>query len=189
MIDKLKADLKIKYIGAAVFLLAASVLEVLAYAFGGVLSVIASRIWLAEGILLLGVFLFNAVKQVIRDIKEKKFIALLCFATLLAIFISCIGNLAISDINPDSCIQVSTGIDSFALADWGYTGKGFLGYPNRQYLIAAIPSVLFGRSVFCLHLGFAFPFLIGLASIYIELRKWVTEHFKCDELLALIPVG
>lgn len=189
MLEKLKADIKSKYIGAAVFLLVTAVLEVLAYAFGGVLSAIASRIWLTEGILLLCVFLFNAVKQVISDIKAKKFMVLICFAALLAIFISCIGNLAVSDINPDSCVQASAGLDSFALPDWGYTGKGFLGYPNRQYLIAAIPSVLFGRSVFCLHLGFAFPFLIGLASIYIELRKWVTEHFKCDELLALIPVG
>ena len=149
MLEKLKADIKSKYIGAAVFLLVTAVLEVLAYAFGGVLSAIASRIWLAEGILLLGIFLFNAVKQVISDIKNKKFMVLICFAVLLAIFISCIGNLAVSDINPDSCVQASAGLDSFALPDWGYTGKGFLGYPNRQYLLAAIPSVLFGRSVFC----------------------------------------
>lgn len=47
-------------------------------------------------------------------------------------------------------------------ADWGFRGQCFLGYPTRGYLIPAIPSILFGRSLFSLHLGGSLFFILGV---------------------------
>ena len=59
--------------------------------------------------------------------------------------------------------------------DWNYTGTAFLGYPNRQYLIAALPAVFLGRSITALHLGFAYPFLIGLVMLFAEIKNWLKD--------------
>ncbi len=41
----------------------------------------------------------------------------------------------------------AAGLRSFEAPDWNYTGKAFLGYPNRQYLVAALPTLVLGRTV------------------------------------------
>ena len=71
--------------------------------------------------------------------------------------------------------------------DWNYTGTAFLGYPNRQYLIAALPAVFLGRSITALHLGFAYPFLIGLVMLFAEIKNWLKD-WGINENLSLIPV-
>ena len=189
MIEKLKLDSKVAYIVTAAILLLTAVLEIFAYSFGGACSVIASRIWFFEGVLLIGVFVFISFKNLFDDILGRKYALVLCFIALLAILCACLGNVAVSDINPDSCTQLADGVNAFQKPDWNYTGKGFLGYQNRQYLIAAIPTLLFGRSVFSLHLGFGFPFLIGVVLLFSELRRWCAEHFKTNEFFALLPAG
>ena len=57
--------------------------------------------------------------------------------------------------------EVAAGLDATQQPGWNYTGVGHLGYPNRQYLIAAVPSLVLGRGLPALRLGFALPFLFG----------------------------
>lgn len=189
MPEKINLNSKTAYIFAVVFLIVTAVFEVLAYRFGNAFSIVASRIWLAEGLLLFAALIGLSMLTLIEDIKSKKIALIICTALLLAFLAGCIGNIYISDINPDSCTQIADGLNSFKQLDWNYTGKGFLGYQNRQYLIAAIPSLIFGRNVFSLHLGFGAPFLAGVLLLIIELRKWCAEHFKTNELFAVLPAG
>ena len=164
-----------------------SVLELLAYCRQGIFSIIASRIWLLTGLFCLAAFLYHAVSTVVNDFKQKNYVIIIGFSVLLVIFFSYIGNLGYADINADAAQQVAAGLNSFSAADWNYTGVAFLGYANRQYIVAALPALLLGRTVFSLHFGFAYPFLIGLTMLFLEFRNWLKEKGQ-NECYAFLPV-
>lgn len=169
------------------YLLGISLLEILAYTQGGLFSVIASRVWLFTGILCFAVFLCSVVMQIVSDMKEKKFFVSIGYLLLIAFLFYFIGNVGYSDINADAAQQVAAGLNSFKASDWNYTGIAFLGYANRQYIIAALPALIFGRNIFTLHLGFASLFLIGLTMMFLEFRNWLKLR-NLSENLALFPV-
>ena len=123
-----------------IYFLVSSMLEILAYAAGGFFAVVAAWAWMITSVILGILFLYNTGKQAYRDIKGKKYFVSFGFLVLVFLFFSFIGNIAYSDINPDAAQQAAAGLDSFASADLNYTGKAFLGYPVRQYTIAAIPA-------------------------------------------------
>lgn len=164
-----------------------ALLEVSAYLYHGVFSLIASRIWIIGGIACAAGVLSYFVKTVILDIREKKLTAVCLLGILLLFLISVIGNLELTEINPDAAQQASAGLASYQTGDFNYTGKAFLGYPNRQYVIAALPAFLFGRSIASLQLGFAFPFFMGLMIFYCGLRKWA-GRLKVNTNLSVLPL-
>lgn len=169
-----------------VYFLISSMLEILAYAAGGIFSILAAWVWLFTACFFGGLFLYYTGKQVYRDIKEKKFFVSFGFLVLVILFFSFIGNISYSDINPDAAQQAAAGLDSFSYADLNYTGKAFLGYPNRQYTIAAIPALLFGRGIWTLHAGFGLYFIVGLTVMFFGLRSWLKSKGMKEEY-ALLP--
>ena len=169
-----------------VYFLISSMLEILAYAAGGVFSVLAAWVWLLTALFLGGLFLYYTGKQVYKDIKGKKYFVSLGFFVLVLLFFSFIGNISYSDINPDAAQQAAAGLDSFSHADLNYTGKAFLGYPERQYTIAAIPALLFGRGIWTLHAGFGLYFIVGLTVLFFGLRTWLKSRDMKEEY-ALLP--
>lgn len=163
-----------------------SALELLAYGLGGIFSIAAAYIWLFSGLFWLGYFLVYAGMKLIEDLKHKKYYIFCFFLILIVYLFSFIGNISFSDINPDSAQQVAAGLNSYYQPDFNYTGTAFLDYPNRQYIIAAFPAFLFGRSVWSLHAGFGILFLIGLSVFFINLREWLIR-LKIKEEYALLP--
>ena len=91
------------------------------------------------------------------------------------------------DVSFESTQQLAAGLNSFTAMDFNYTGVAFLDYASRQYVLNALPALLFGRSVVTLHLGFALPFLIGMTLLYLELRAWL-RHLCLWEEYALLPL-
>ena len=128
------AETKTAFIIVSAYLLLISVLEILAFSKNGAFSVIASRLWLATGILLLAVYVTAFIMQAVSDFKGTHTGEMLCFLLLTGMLCACMGNLQVSDINPDSASQLAAGLDAFTETDWNYTGNAFLGYPCRQYL-------------------------------------------------------
>ena len=169
-----------------VYFLISSMLEILAYAAGGIFSILAAWVWLFTACFFGGLFLYYTGKRVYRDIKEKKLFVSLGFLVLVILFFSFIGNISYSDINPDAAQQAAAGLDSFSHADLNYTGKAFLGYPERQYTIAAIPALLFGRGIWTLHAGFGLYFIVGLTIMFFGLRSWLKSKGMKEEY-ALLP--
>lgn len=169
------------------YFLIISLLEIAAYTRQGFATVAASRIWFITGILLIIIFICQALLTTVTDIKKRKLKCLLGYFLLFIFLCTMIGNLNYADINADAAQQAAAGITAMESPDWNYTGTAFLGYPSRQYILAALPSLILGRSIFAFHLGFAFPFLIGLTLIYFELRKWL-EIKGLKEEYALLPV-
>ncbi len=164
-----------------------STLEILAYQGLDICVVIASRLWLATAGLVFVFALVLIAKLLISDIKRRRipellaFTALFTYLTLLAVIPG------MSALSPEAALQVRAGLDSFSFADLNYTGTAFIGYANRQYLINALPSLLFGRSIAALHMGYALPFMLGLAMIYVELKERL-RTLEYNESLALIPL-
>ncbi len=176
-----------RFVILAVYAVITILLELAAYIFGGVASVIASRVWMAGVVVFVTAFLFTAVYQLILDIKEKRYLIMTVFLLILAFFVIQIGNYGLADLSYESTQQTVAGIEAFDQTDWNYTGKGFIQYPMKQYLINAVPSLVLGRSFFALNLGFALPFLIGLIMLFIDLRRFLAAN-EMDEKYALFPI-
>jgi len=169
------------------YLLFLSVLELLAYNIGRMFSIAASHLWLVTALLCSLLLLVTAIRTFIADIRNRKLFLPVAFLLLLALFCAKIGTLGYSDISYEAALQVAAGLDSFQASDLNYTGVAFLDYANRQYVLNALPALLLGRSVFTLHLGFAYPFLMGMTLLYLELRTRLREE-NIREEYALLPL-
>jgi hypothetical protein len=176
---------KLQYL--TVYFAVISSLELSAYLFRGIFSVIASRVWSLTGVICFITILIYFIKVIIQDLKEEKYLAFLSVIVLTSALVYLIGNLNLTEINPDATQQAAAGLDSFRYGDWNYTGKAFLGYPNRQYIITALPALLFGRSIFTLQLGFAFPFILGMLLLYCAIRSWA-HNLHLDTNLVVLPL-
>ena len=120
------------------------------------------------------------------DFRQRKFLSLVFLAVLLSMLCALVGDLGTAELSFESTQQIAAGLRSFAAPDWNYTGKAFLGYPNRQYLVAALPSLALGRSVVALHLGYALPFLLGVMVLYAGFRKYAAAN-SIDTAFAVLP--
>ncbi len=186
--DGLTGDLNAgKTVVLVCYLAFLGLLEILSYKKVGTVASFTARIWMAFGALCFLVFLVSVVKRTVNDVKNKAWLNIIGILIPVAILFFLIGNTLFSDINPDAAQQAAAGLDSFKQPDWNYTGKAFLGYASRQYLIAAIPSLLFGRSIAMLQLGFGYPFIIGLVMLYFSARDWSKKE-GISEKYAIIPV-
>lgn len=157
------------------------VLELLAYMVGGLFTIIESRLWLLGGILCYGFITICFLKTLYYDVKRKNFVSIVGLLAFIIFFGYFVGNINYSDVNPDATQQMAAGISSFQQKDWNFTGSAFLGYPNRQYVIAAIPALIFGRSIYTLHIGFAIPFFLGMIMMYLGLREWCQKSEVSDK--------
>lgn len=178
---------KKRTIGLMIYFAVISILEILAYRKNGIFSVLASRLWLGTALVLLLLFLCLTAQSIVEDLKNKVYLLPVGFCFIFLLFCYYIGNMGYSDVNADAAQQAAAGVSSFGEADLNYTGVAFLGYANRQYIIAALPTLLFGRSIFSMQFGFAYPFLIGMTLLFLELRAWLKKE-GMNEAFALVPI-
>lgn len=176
-----------KYKVLILYFMILSITECLAYILGSVFSVIALRMWIITGIFFVFSVLCSFISALKQDIYEKKYFSIIFLSILLILLCSIMGNVSIADINPDAAQQAAAGLDSFKSPDFNYTGKAFLGYPARQYIISALPAVLFGRSITTLHMGFGIPFILGILMMYCGIRTWIKSR-NLNTNLAVIPL-
>lgn len=160
-----------------IYFLIVSIMELLAYIQKGeIIRVIASRIWLIGGIFCLITIISYIVATFRSDISQKNTSSIVAIIGILLFLIYLCCSINCSEINPNAAIQAADGLNSFSLSDFNYTGKSFRGYPNRQYVLIAIPAFLFGQSITTLHLGFAIPFMLGLLTMYSGVRHWADKR-------------
>jgi hypothetical protein len=81
-------------------------------------------------------------------------------------------------INSEASQEVQSGYFFFTkFRDLGLFKMGFLGYPTRLYLVAALPSFLWGKSLFTLRMGYGALYVLGYVSFvqgtwrYLESRN------------------
>lgn len=70
-------------------------------------------------------------------------------------------------------------------ADWGYRQSCLFGYPTRQFIIPAIPSLIFGNSLAALNIGGAVYFILGLFLFCRGVQIYSEDYRKNDALTLL----
>jgi hypothetical protein len=99
-----------------------------------------------------------------------------------------LGDIYHLEINYESAGQLASFLKyNIHKPDWAYTLPGYLGYPARQFIIPAIPSLLFGNDVFWLQFGYAILFYSGVLCFFLGVRHYfsIKQH---GELWALFTV-
>src|ERR1051325_872493 len=163
-------------------------LELGAYFTHGVIPVIASRAWAFMGIAYFAATAILIVGALLSDLWKRKFVfALLVIGLGIMVFYR-LGDVYHLAINYESAQQIVSFLkDNIHKPDWGYTAHAFVGYPARQFIIVAIPSLLFGNEVFWLQFGYAILFYSGVLCFFLGVRHYFSlkQH---GELWALFTV-
>ena len=146
-------------------------LEALAYLLHGPFEWAAARLWALGGCGFLavgGLAIARAAAGAIRDrcLTSLVMVLAVSFAALWGI-----SGIEHVQLQHEATQEIADGLDAAQQPGWRYTGIGHLGYPNRQYLVAAVPSLLLGRNLPALRLGFALPFLLGAFLFWAGARE------------------
>lgn len=75
-------------------------------------------------------------------------------------------------------------IDNYA--DYGYNKTCLYGYPSRQYLVPALPSLIFGRSLISLNTGGSIYLILGLLIFSSNALKYLKFSRHGDLITALV---
>lgn len=163
-------------------------LEIAAYLTHGAIPVIASRAWAFMGIAYFAATAILIVGALLSDLRKGKFVfALLVIGLGIMVFYR-LGDIYHLQINYESAKELASFLkDNIHKPDWGYTAGAFVGYPARQFIIVAIPSLLFGNEVLWLQFGYAVLFYSGVLSFFLGVRHYfsIKQH---GELWALFTV-
>lgn len=172
-------------------LLAASVLaaalEFLAYRQHGIFAAAAGRIWVAHSLFFLVSSAVLIGWTLGQDLRDRRFLPLLVFAGLTYLIFAGTGGVEDVNLNGEAAQQLAAGLDLSASRDLGYTKGAFLAYPARQYVVAAVPSMLLGRGIWPLRLGYAIPVWAGMLVCYCGLRA-LFASWGADTRLAAVTV-
>jgi hypothetical protein len=151
-------------------------LEALAFTFKGIFSIAASRAWLLFMLSFFVLILRKVILRLIMDIKSRRFVGPLIMAAMVSVVFYGCGSPNIRWIDYESAQQVAAGLDALTAADFRYTELAFLGYPVRQYIMLALPSVIGGRNMFALHFGFNFIFALSALAMYTGLSEFFMKY-------------
>jgi hypothetical protein len=163
-------------------------LEVAAYRTQGMIPVIASRAWALMGVAYFATTGMLIVGSLLSDLRKGKFVFALLIIGLGTMVFYRLADIYHLQINYESAQQLASFLKfNIDKPDWGYTGNAFVGYPARQFIIAAIPSLLFGNEVFWLQFGYAVLFYSGALCFFLGVRHYfsIKQH---GELWALFTV-
>lgn len=129
------------------------------------LQVAAAWSWLGcSGLVLCWALLFSVAPFFRADFWRSRDLAwyLAAFLIPLGLLLFGINGWEFTQISNECALEVQSGF--FYLTRFGELGPfkiGFLGYPARQYLLAAVPTYLFGKGLFTLRMGFGSLYIVG----------------------------
>jgi len=137
-------------------------LEGLAYLKGGAFSWIAARIWALMGFGFIVLGAREIVRSAADGVRERDVVSLVMVLLVGFAALWGIGGIDHVQLQHEATQEVAWGLEALETPSWYYTKYGHLGYPCRQYLIVAAPSMVLGRGLFGLRLGFALVFFFGV---------------------------
>ena len=147
-------------------------LETLAYTVHGPFEWTAARLWALGGCGFLALGSVAVVRAALSAARDRCLTSLIMVLAIFFVALWGISGVDHVQIQHEATQEIADGLEAAQQPAWSYTGVGFLGYPSRQYLVAAIPSMLLGRGLPALRLGFALPFLFGALLFWAGAREW-----------------
>ncbi|MDR1639148.1 MAG: hypothetical protein LBT59_05575 [Clostridiales bacterium] len=163
-------------------------LEILAYTYKGVFSIVASWIWLAGMVYLFGSSFWLSVSDLVNDFKNKRYIAPVLMIAFCVITFWGAGITGIRWVDYEAAQEIGAGLSSWSTPDRGYMSLSFWGYPTRQYAFLAIPSLVFGKSLLVLNVTFDFIFIASALSMYRGLKSFLAPVMESPGIGASIIV-
>jgi len=117
-------------------------------------------LWLASFVFL-AAFTLRAFGTLLREIPRR---GILTPIMVILWFVLVIVNIPrVKNVSCETTQETAQALNLLESApDWGFQRSAFLGYPARQFVLPALPSLLFGRNVTALHAGGSLYFLLGL---------------------------
>ena len=142
--------------------------------------------WLISQFVLLGYALYSTL-WLIKQAQSKRFRALLLVCAIYLASIVFYTNNVVS-LQHETTQQIGCMMRGFDQVDWLFRKNCFVGYPARQYLLPAMPSVLFGRSLVALQLGGLLYFFIGIAIFAKGVASFLKKN-HAPEVVGAIVIG
>ena len=166
------------------YVVSVSALEVCAYRFKGAFSAVASRVWLLGGAVCLVCSLGKIGSALRRDVRERFFWGI---AAMVLVAVVTFWKIDSFDcfINGEAANQVRQALGHWGQHDLDYTGCAHFCYPSRQYLLAALPTELFGRNIVDLRLSYSWMFFLGMLLFYAGLRQTIRGAANSGYLAAI----
>jgi hypothetical protein len=146
-------------------------LELAAYGLRGGAAWLALAVWAGMGVATLVTSVAVVGRSLAGDLRERRATAVLLLAAAAAVAFWGIGGTRAVRLNLEGTQQVAAALTALHTPAWGYTGTLFIGYPARQFLPVALPTLLLGRNLVSLRLGFALAFVGGLLLFHAGLKR------------------
>lgn len=164
-------------------------LEALAYLKGGAFSWLAARVWALMGLGFVVLGLGEIARSAAGAVRERSLVSLVM--VLVAGFAALwgIGGVDHVQLQHEATQEVAWGLEALETPSWFHTRVGHLGYPGRQYLIVAAPSLVLGRSLVGLRLGFAVVFVFGVLLFWSGARLAWGDRLRGPEAAALAALS
>lgn len=159
----------------------------------------AAWCWMALSGLVLASVAAHAVRSMLRgDFRSDPDLGWYLASLLapMALVLFGVGGYAYTQINSEGVKEVASGLGLLSgRRDLGLFDTAFVGYPARQYLLAAAPSLLLGRGLVALRAGFGGIYLLSYASfmtcawLYLAQRKAWRPMLLAGLAGALVALG
>ncbi len=164
-------------------------LETLAYLKGGPFLWVAARLWALMGLGFLVLAILEIARSVAGAVRERSMVSLVMVLLVGLTTLWGIGGVDHVQLQHEAPQEVTRGLNALGTPSWSYTEARHLGYPDRQYLIVAVPSLVFGRGLLALRLGFALAFFLGVLLFWSGSRALWEEYPRGHEAAALAALA
>ena len=136
--------------------------------------------WLISQLVLLSYGAYSVLWLINEAFNKRSRLLLLVLASYLLATVFYTNNIV--SLQHETTQQIGCMMHGFAESDWLFRKNCFIGYPARQYLLPALLSVVFGRSLITLQFGGLLYFFIGM-TIFV---KGVAMFLKKNNALSVI---
>lgn len=162
-----------------------SILEVGAYLIGSWPALLAAWLWVAAAAGFVAVTITVIGRTLVADVRRGNLGVLVLVAGALFVALNGIGGVKHLALGPESTREMASALVSLQRPDLGYTGIGPMGSPARQYFLPSVSSLLMGRSVLALRLGYACLLVLGLLVCWTGLRASLSSLRQAGDIAAL----
>lgn len=145
--------------------------------------------WLVSQLILCAYALF-ALSWLVNEAIHKRYrlLLLVSLAYILSIVFYAANPISLQH---ETTQQIGCMMEGFKQGDWLFRKNCFIGYPARQYLLPALPSIMFGRSFLALQMGGLLYFFVGILiftkGVAINLQRWKAPSVIGALLVSALP--
>jgi len=140
--------------------------------------------WFLGYFILLIYSIYSLISIFKTSLEIKSFVSI--FMIFIIFFLLLINANNSANLSGETTQEASCFLNNLKEKDYGFWRACFLGYPLRGYYLLGLPSYIFGRSLFNLHLGGFLHFLINLPIFVFTLFLLVPGKKIYDFIIGIL---